>query len=227
MKNKNDYKSILIFSGVIFFFTLLLTIWAWGKIPADTQVPIHWNIKGEVDRYGSKTVGLLVGPITVFFLTMLLLFIPRMEPRQENFAQSQKAFKIIIGGVLLFVAGLHIFTILTTLGYDIDISSTMAFGLGILFMAIGNYLGKIRSNFMLGIRTPWTLSSEKSWNKTHRLGGWLFFFTGFFVFSSGFFHNAEVTFALLFGGLFGSIALLFGYSYWIWREDDRRDEKEA
>ncbi len=226
MKNKNDYKKILIFSGMVFLFTLALTIWAWSKIPADAQIPFHWNVQGEVDRYANKTVGLLVGPFTVLFLTMLLLFIPRMEPRKENFAQSQKAYKIIIGGVLLFVAGLHLVTVLVALGHDIDISSAMAFGLGIFFMIIGNYLGKIRSNFMLGIRTPWTLSSETSWNKTHRLGGWLFLLTGLFVFLSGFLHNAELTFGLLFGMVFISIILLFAYSYWIWKGDEERIENK-
>ncbi|HIE25035.1 MAG TPA: DUF1648 domain-containing protein, partial [Anaerolineales bacterium] len=170
MKNKSDYENMLIFSGGIFLFTLALTIWAWGKIPADAQIPFHWNIEGEIDKYASKAVGLLVGPFTVFSLALLLIFIPRMEPRQENFAQSQKAYKVIVGGVLIFVSGLHLFAILTALGYEIDIVKVMAFSLGILFMAIGNYLGKSRSNFTLGIRTPWTLSSERAWNKTHRFG---------------------------------------------------------
>ena len=65
--NKHDYKNIPIFSGVIFLLTIALTIWAWGKVPNDAQIPIHWNIKGEVDNYGSKTFGLLMGPGMVFF----------------------------------------------------------------------------------------------------------------------------------------------------------------
>jgi uncharacterized membrane protein len=223
MKTKR-YKGTLIFSGVIFLFTLALTIWAWGQIPADAQIPFHWNIKGEADNYASKAVGLMVGPIAVIFLTLLLIFIPRMEPRKENLDQSQKAFQTVIGGILLFLAGLHLITILAVLGYKANIVTMMAFLLGALFMAIGNYLGKIRSNFMFGIRTPWTLSSEISWNKTHRLGGWLFLLIGLLVFLSGFIHNAELTFGLLFGGLFGSIILLFGYSYWVWKGDEERIE---
>jgi len=218
------YKGILIFSGVIFLFTLALTIWAWGQIPADAQIPFHWNIKGEVDNYASKPVGLLMGPVMVIFLTLLLIFIPRMEPRKENLEQSQKAFQTVIGGILIFFAGLHLITILAVLGYEANIASMMAFLLGALFMAIGNYLGKIRSNFMFGIRTPWTLSSEVSWNKTHRLGGWLFFISGLLVFLSGFLRNGELTFGILLGGLFGSIILLFGYSYLIWKSDkDKKD----
>lgn len=222
MKNKYDYKNILIFSGVIFLFTIALTIWVWAKIPSDAQIPFHWNIQGEVDRYASKEIGLLVGPLTVLFLTLLLIFIPRMEPRKENLAQSQKAYKTVIGGILVFFAGLHLITILVSLGYVVNIIPAMAFLLGALFMAIGNYLGKVRSNFMFGIRTPWTLSSEVSWNKTHRLGGWLFFITGLLVFLSGFLRNGGWAFATLLGGFFLAIILLFGYSYWVWRRDDAR-----
>ncbi len=218
--NKNSYKGILIFSGVVFLFTLALTIWAWGKIPATAQIPFHWNIQGEVDNYANKTVGLLMGPAMVIFSTLLLVFIPRVEPRKENLAQSQKAYQTVIGGLLLFFAGLHLITILSTLGYGSDVGTMMAFLLGALFMAIGNYLGKIRSNFMFGIRTPWTLSSEISWNKTHRLGGWLFFIVGLLVFLSGFLHDGGLTFSLLLGGLFIAVIFLFGYSYWIWKADD-------
>ena len=221
MKNKHDYKNILIFSGVIFLFTIALTIWAWGKVPSDAQIPIHWNMKGEVDNYGSKTFGLLMGPGMVFFLTLLLALIPRMEPRKENLAQSQKAYKSVWGVVIIFMATLHLITILATLEYAVNISTLMAFLMGILFIGIGNYLGKVRSNFMFGIRTPWTLSSEISWNKTHRLGGWLFFVIGLLVFLSGFLRNGELTFGLLFAGLFSTITLLFGYSYWVWKQDKK------
>ncbi|MBT3323214.1 MAG: DUF1648 domain-containing protein [Anaerolineae bacterium] len=223
MKHKKDYKNILIFSVVVFLFTIALTIWAWGKIPTDAQIPIHWNIKGEVDKYANKFFGLLNGPLSVFLLTLLLTFIPRIEPRIENLQQSQKAYQAVWGAILVFIASLHIVTTLAALGYEENISMMMAFLLGTLFIAIGNYLGKIRSNFMFGIRTPWTLHSEVSWNKTHRLGGWLFMLIGLLVFLSGFLYNAELTFGLLFGGLFLIVILLFAYSYWVWKGDEKKE----
>ena len=142
-----------------------------------------------------------------------------MEPRKANLAQSQKAYKAVWGVIIIFMAILHSITILATLDYGVNISTIMAFLLGILFIGIGNYLGKVRSNFMFGIRTPWTLASKISWNKTHRLGGWLFFVVGLLVFLSGFLHNGDLTFGLLFAGLFSSVILLFGYSYRIWKQD--------
>ena len=219
MKNKFDYKGILVFSGIVFFLAVLVTIWAWAKIPSDAQIPFHWNIKGEVDNYASKSLGLLMGPGMIIFLTLLLAIIPRFEPRLENLQQSQKAYKAVWGGVMLMLFALHLISVSAALGYEENMPMLMAFLMGFLFIAIGNYLGKIRSNFIFGIRTPWTLSSEVAWNKTHRLGGWLFFATGLVTFLSGFFRSGELTFCLLFGGLFLSLPILFGYSYWVWKQE--------
>ncbi len=223
MKNKFDYKGILIFSGVIFLLALLVTVYAWGIVPDDAQIPFHWNIQGEVDNYASKPVGLLLSPGLIVALTLLLAIVPRIEPRLENLQQSQKAYRIVWGGVLVMMLALHLITISAALGHEENVPMLMAFLMGALFMAIGNYLGKIRSNFMFGIRTPWTLSSELSWNRTHRLGGWLFFATGLLTFLSGFYLSGSLTFSILFGGLFLSLPILFGYSYWMWKQDENTE----
>lgn len=222
MNNKYDYKNMLIFSGVIFFIALAVTAFAWTKVPADAQIPIHWNAQGEVDNYGSKAFGLLIGPGLVFFLSLLLAFIPRMEPRIENLQQSQKAYKVVWVFVVLFMLGLHLITTSAALGKNINMATMMSFAIGVLFMAIGNYMGKIRSNFMFGIRTPWALSSEESWNKTHRLGGRLFFLTGLLVFISAFFQRGDLSFGLLIGGIFVILIVTYAYSYWVWKQDEDR-----
>ncbi len=223
-KNNQDYKNIFIFSGVLFLVSVGVTIFAWGKIPADVQIPIHWNAQGEIDGYGNKTFGLLIGPGLILGLTLLLNFVPRMEPRIENLRQSQKAYKVVWGFIVTFMLGLHLITTAAALGIAVNTAAVMAFAIGILFMVIGNYMGKIRSNFMFGIRTPWALSSEISWNKTHRLGGRLFVLVGLAVLMSAFFKNGTFSFALLLGGLFVTLILTFGYSYWVWKQDSERKE---
>lgn len=222
MKNKYDYKNMLVFSAVIFLLALAVTLFAWAKIPADAQIPIHWNAQGEVDNYGSKTFGLLMSPALILGLSLLLAFFPRMEPRGENLLQSQKAYKAVWVGILLFALVLHLITTSAAMGRAINIAIVMSLLMGILFMAIGNYMGKIRSNFMFGIRTPWALSSEVSWNKTHRLGGRLFFLIGLLVFFSAFFQRGDLSFVLLLGGTFISLILSYAYSYWVWKQDEDR-----
>ena len=224
MKNKYDYKNILIFSGAIFLVAAAVTLFAWAKVPSDAQIPIHWNVQGEVDDYGSKTFGLLIGPSMILFLSILLAIIPRIEPRIENLRQSQKAYKVVWGFIVIFMLGLHLITTSAALGQSINMATMMSFAMSVLFMAIGNYMGKIRSNFMFGIRTPWALSSEVSWNKTHRLGGRLFFFIGLIVFVSAFFQRGDLSFGLMIGGLFITLILTFSYSYWVWKQDEERKE---
>lgn len=224
MKNKHDYKNMLIFSGMIFLLAVAVTLFAWAKVPADAQIPIHWNAQGEVDNYGSKVFGLLMGPGLIFFISLLLAFVPRMEPRRDNLLQSQKAYKVVWGFIVVFMLGLHLITTSAALGKDVNMATMMSFAMGILFMAIGNYMGKIRSNFMFGIRTPWALSSDLSWNKTHRLGGRLFFLVGLLVFVSAFFQRGDLSFGLLIGGLFVTLILVFPYSYWVWKQDEDRKE---
>jgi uncharacterized membrane protein len=218
-KNKPIFKKMLCLSGLALLITLAITVWAWGKIPAEGQVPIHWNIRGEVDAYGSKEVALLLAPGILVLFTILLTFLPRIEPRWNNLQQSLKAYQIVWGLLITFFVILHVITVWAALGYTLNINMVMACVMGVLFLVIGNYLGKIRSNFMFGIRTPWTLSSELAWNKTHRLGGWLFFLTGLLVFVSGFVGNGALTMGILLAGILGSIVLLFGYSYAVWKRD--------
>ena len=207
--------------GNFIIYRLNVTV-AWTKVPADAQIPIHWNAKGEVDGYGNKSFGLLIAPSLIFALSILLAFIPRMEPRGENLLRSQKAYKVVWGFILVFMLGLHLITTSAALGKNINVASIMAYAMGILFMAIGNYMGKVRSNFMFGIRSPWTLSSELSWNKTHRLGGRLFVFVGLLVFLSAFFQRGDLSFGLLIGGLLVTLILIYAYSYWVWKQDKDR-----
>lgn len=224
IKNKYDYKNMLLFSGFIFLLAVATTLFAWAKVPTNTQIPIHWNIQGEVDGYASKTFGLWFSPGLIIALSVLLAFVPRMEPRIENLRQSQKAYKVVWGFILAFMLGLHIITTSAALGKNINMMLVMSLSMGILFMAIGNYMGKIRSNFMFGIRTPWALSSEISWNKTHRLGGRLFVLVGLAVFLSAFFKNGALSFGLLIGGVFLIVFITYAYSYLMWRQDsDHKD----
>ena len=105
----------------------------------------------------------------------LLAVIPRIDPKRINIERSGKAYGMTMIGVIVFLTFLYITTTLQTLGYAVSLNRILPIGMGIMFMIIGNYMGKVRQNYMFGIRTPWTIASELSWNKTHRMGGWLFF----------------------------------------------------
>lgn len=154
-------------AGVLILLPLVLMVIFWNDIP-DT-IPIHWNLEGEVDGYGSK-ISLLLFPGISAFTIALLAIVPVIDPKQKV-EQSGKILDIIgmvLAGFMLlaFLGSLSV-----SLGYVVDVSSIVMYGVLVLLMVLGNYFGKLRPNYFVGIRTPWTLENETVWKKTHRLGG--------------------------------------------------------
>ncbi len=225
-QNNADLRGVLIFSAIILALMFLISFWAWMQIPAGTQVPIHWNVQGEVDGYGSKFWGLLLQPLITTGIVLLFAAIPRLEPRRQNLLRSIKAYTRFWVAFIVFMLVLHLALVAATLGYGLQIGLIVPLMVGVLFVVIGNYMGKIRSNFMMGIRTPWTLSSELAWNKTHRLGGKLFMLTGAVTILAALFGSPEATFMIMMAGVFGIFLVAFPYSYIIWKNDPEAGKQE-
>ena len=211
--------SIMVFSGLILLVMFAIAVWAWPQLPADARVPVHWNINGEPDRYGSKFEALFVIPFISAGLVVLFTFIPRIDPRRAHLAQSRRAYLISWGVILIFMLLTHIVVTLNILGQEIDVVSFIGVGLGVLLLVLGNYMGKIRSNYMFGIRTPWTLSSELAWNKTHRLGGKLFVLAGVLTILGAILDNPTLTFGVMFGSIMVAAIVPIIYSYFVWKRD--------
>ena len=145
-----------------------VSAWAWNAVPDAAQIPLHWNIDGNPDRFGSKFEALLAMPVMAVVITALLVALPRIDPRRANIDASAKFWNAVTIGVVLFLAYLHVLLVFGATGRHIDMLNSMIPALCLLFALIGNYLSKTRSNWFGGVRTPWTLSSEYSWEKTHR-----------------------------------------------------------
>ena len=149
----------------------------WDKLPE--RVPSHWNIRGEVDGYANKTAGTLMLPLINIFLASFMALVPLINPKlrhQSDEAQSSLSRTIRI--LRLATTGFFSLMALATLGAAMGIFKNGAdftyyinAGVGLLFVIMGNFMTKLRPNFFVGIRTPWTLSSQEVWVKTHRLGG--------------------------------------------------------
>jgi uncharacterized membrane protein len=215
-------KSALIISSIIILGMFLLSAWTWFHVP-DQPIPVHFGPDGQPDRYGSKFEGLLLLPLVAIACNLLLSFLPRFEPRNEHLLRSNKAYHAVWIAVIALLAVVHGTSIAVILGQ----STTLSAGIvgttaGIFLMVMGNYLGKIRSNFSFGIRTPWTLSSEQSWNKSHRLGGWLMFGLGLLCTLASIAGKPFLFVWILLGGTVGITVILFAYSYFIWKNDPNK-----
>lgn len=220
-------KSVLLWSVLIITSMLLLSAWAWKMLPEGSHMPVHWNAAGEIDRYGSLFEGLLLLPLISVGLAALLAALPLFDPRQGNLLQSSKAYIITSAGILLFMLCLHAAMILTAMGKPVNVPRVIMAATGVLFIVIGNFFGKVRSNHFFGVRTPWTLSSELSWNKTHRFSGRLFMLHGLLVVLCAFLASEAVGLGVLLGGLFAITAVSMVYSYRIWKADPDKQSKAA
>ncbi|MBI3976789.1 MAG: SdpI family protein [Chloroflexi bacterium] len=215
-------KPALIASGAIVAGMLALSIWAWVQLPAGARMPVHWGIQGTPDRYGDKVEGLLVLPLIAVAVVALFALIPLIEPRRRNLERSHLAYTAVWIATVLVLAAIDVTVVLAALGQAVDIPSVMAITIGLLFVVMGRVMDRIRSNFIFGIRTPWTLSSELAWAETHRLGGRLFILLGTLLILSALVGNALLVFGLMLGGSIVLLAVLVAYSYHIWKTDPNK-----
>ena len=192
---------------------------AWNRIPE--EVPIHWNIQGEVDQYGGKFSALLLTPLAAAGVYVLMLVLPLIDPGRENyqrFAVPYTIFRLVIFG---FLALCHIAMQVVAFGYPLNMNVVMYLGVGVLMVVLGNMMGKIRPNWFVGVRTPWTLSSKDSWTKTHRLAGRLFVVLGVLSIVTAWSTSVWVFWLNVAAWLVVVVGIVV-YSYCIWRNDSHR-----
>lgn len=217
-KNNLNLKQLWAISAVILLIMLGLSAWAWVQVPAGTEVPIHWNAAGEPDNYGNKFVGIFLLPLVTVGVVGIFTLVLYVDPKRANIRRSARAYRATLFGVLLFMLAMHVATMINVVGYDLNIGYIAAPAVGLMFIVMGNYLGKIRRNYMFGVRTPWTLASELSWNKTHRFAGKLFVITGVIVLLATLW-NPVWAFYVMIGCIIVTLALTMVYSYWVWKND--------
>jgi uncharacterized membrane protein len=202
---------------------LLVSALAWLQLPADARVPIHWGPDGQPDDWADKTLGLFLMPAIAAGVATLLAFVPRFEPRRTNLARSSKAYGATWIGVMLLLGGLHVLAVTVALGAELDLTRIVMVGTGVLFVVIGNYLPTVRPNYMMGIRTPWTLTSDVAWTRTHRIGGRLFVLIGIVIAILGLIGIDGMTLVWVLLGAIGILLVVtFAYSYQVWKTDPEK-----
>jgi uncharacterized membrane protein len=165
-------KPFHVLLAAIVLASLAVSIAAYGQVPE--RMASHWNINGEVDGYMPKLLGLGLFPAVLAGLSLLFMAIPRIDPLRANireFLGYYQGFTIVISGFFLAV---QLMVVLWNVGVMISPNIVMPAGVGILFYYAGVLIEHSKRNWFIGIRTPWTLSSDVVWEKTHRIGGKLF-----------------------------------------------------
>jgi uncharacterized membrane protein len=192
---------------------------SWPAAPE--RMPIHWNIHGEVDGYGSRFVGLLLLPIVALGVYALMVVLPRFDPLRANYASFAGAYNLIRIAILAFLAGIYVVTVLAALGYSINMTTVVGLGVAALFIVLGGTMRSIQPNWFVGVRTPWTLSSKLSWTKTHRLAGWVFVGLGILVGVWGWVQSGAML-GLMIAAMVLAMTWIVVYSYLVYRRDPDR-----
>lgn len=143
-------------------------------------IPAHWNIEGEPDRWGQKNITLWIIPLVALVITFLFPFFQHIDPKSKNYNQFSGAWN----GIQTIIIGFLTYTYVVSLYISLfpekssQMQPMMLSALGTLFVFLGNYMGKIRQNYFVGLKTPWTLSDPIVWQKSQRVAGWSFVFGG-------------------------------------------------
>ena len=211
----NKTATILSFSLITIAF--LVGVFLYARLP--DPMPSHWNVAGEIDGYMSKFWGIFLMPIMTVVLVPLFLVIPHIDPLKANIAKFRGVFNwfiVIFVVYMLFVYGL---TLSAALGYQFNMTYMILPVVGLLFIGAGYMMGKAKRNFFIGIRTPWTLSSETVWDETHKLGSKLFMLGGVVTIVSTFL--GEAGFWLMMVAVLVAAFVPMIYSYILWRRENK------
>lgn len=181
------------------------------------RVPTHWGVNGEINGWSSKNFAVYFFPALTLLLYALLSVFPIIDPLRKNietFANLYYWFKVVF---VAFMGGMYFMTLWAGVGHAVNVQMLVMLGIAVLFLFIGLILPKIKRNYTIGIRLPWTLHSEKTWEKTHAFGGKLFIVMAALMAVLAFIKGAYA-FWILIGGMILLLATLMVYSYWQYRK---------
>jgi len=204
--------------AAILVLTVPLSIYFYLHFPE--RVAMHWNFAGQVDGWSSRGVGAFAIPGLIVGMYLLFLALPLLDPKKERYAEFDKIYHIFKGAILSMMFILYVLTSAYSLGFPVQIGEVVPLLVGGLFILLGNYMGKIKKNWFMGIRTPWTLSSENVWNRTHRVGGHLFMLLGLIIAISPLLPEWGAMVAII-GGMCVMVFGTLGYSYYLYSKEQR------
>lgn len=167
---------VRIISAVFVLVAVAVGVWLYPQMPA--VVATHFDAQGRANGWSPRWLAASLPTFVVLGLVILTWVLPLISPRKF----AIKPFARVYEGVMLAVQGAALVTgicaALKGTGYHVPLATIGTLVLGVMFMVMGNYMGKLRKNFFIGIRTPWTLASDAVWERTHRMAGWLFMLAG-------------------------------------------------
>ncbi len=207
-------KSKTIILGIIIL-SFIIGAYFYPQMP--DRVASHWNVQGEVDGYMSKFWGLFLMPIVSIGLLLLFILIPKIDPLKENIEKFRKYFDDFMVLMIVFLFYIYVLTLVWNVGLRFDMGQAIIPAIGSLFYYVGILLTNTKRNWFIGIKTPWTLSSDRVWEETHKVGGKLFKLAGIITILGLFFLKWLLWFVVVPVILFA--VCTFIYSYFVYQKE--------
>lgn len=180
------------------------------------RVPTHWNVRGVADGFTPKPWGPFVLPLVMLGVLALLAALPRISPRGYRMDRFLRVYGILQTSILAFLFLVTLLSLLAGVGAPVSMERAILAATGLLFIVLGNFMGKLTKNFFVGIRTPWTLASDEVWLRTHRLGGKAFVLAGAGFVLAGLLGGGAVV-PLIVAALVAAVVIPIVFSYVLYR----------
>ena len=204
------------YPAVLIVVTFVGAILVYPRLP--DRVPIHWDIHDRVNGYGPRWMATFLMPVMLLALWGLMRFLPRIDPRRANYAKMQGVYDLVVNVMLTLIAVLHFVVLGAASGVPISIARVVPAIVGVALIVIGRLLPLAQPNWWFGIRTPWTLSNDRVWARTHRVGGYVMMTIGVLAIVASILGMTIASAAV--GIVAAALGLgLIAYSYFAWKQE--------
>lgn len=212
----------LIASVVLIALMAAISAYGFSAIPADAMIASHWNLAGEADRFAPRNYILIGLPMLAVVMALIFTAAPLVDPRKEHIEKSRGLFLTAWIGAIGVLTAAHA-AIVSDAALGLVAPPKLIFGaVGALFIVLGNFMAKSRSSWFIGLRTPWTMTSENAWTAANRTSGYLFVLTGAATIGAALMSDAGMTATILIAGALTSALAGVVVSYLAWRADPDR-----
>ena len=207
------------YPAVLVAATFVGSLFIYPRLP--DRVPTHWDIHDRVNGYGPRWMAAFLIPTMLLALWGLMRFLPRIDPRRENYAKMQGTYDLVVNVTLTLVAVLHFVILGAVMGAPISIPRVVPAIVGVALVVVGSVLPRARPNWWFGIRTPWTLSNDRVWERTHHVGGYVMVAIGLLAMLASILGVTVASAAV--GIVAAALGLgLVAYSYFAWKQETSR-----
>lgn len=205
------------FGSLLVAANFAFTAIVYARLPE--RIPTHWGVSGAPDGWNDRWPWAFLPAAISLLMWLVVGLLPRIGPRRENLERSAESWWLVVNAMLVFFNVVTLATLGAALGWPVDVTQVMLVSVGLLLAVIGNYLPRIRSNWWMGIRTPWTLENETVWRATHRLGGRTMVLGGLVATAAALFLPSPRREIAVIGVIAFTSLVPLVYSYVVWRRE--------